>query len=411
MRAIKTLAVVWALLVVLVLAGRQAEAAVMVQCPVKAGGAVLGDLNHDGLIRADSGEITNPVSAKEVCKSITGGDGFALMADGTETYVFGFSDVTGLAADSIMSAGMLGANAPAPTIALKEGDEFYLTLTNVGMVMRPDLFDPHSVHWHGFPNASAVFDGIPEDSATINQGSSITYYYKVVVPGTYIYHCHVEAAEHIQMGMVGSLYVHPAQDGQSKTFLGRTYTKFAYNDGDGSTGYDKEFAILLDSFDYKFHLADLSIQPLAFAEMRDDYALINGRGYPDTANPGALAPPPSNGGKVVQPVGSLLQAKKGERVLLRLANLNVTRFYTLTALGIPMQVVGFNARVLRGPGGQNLYYKTTSVTTGGGESVDVLLDTANVVPGTYFLYTTNLNYLSNGPEDFGGMMTELVVTP
>jgi len=383
----------------------------MVQCPVKTGGAVLGDLNHDGLIRADSGEITNPVSAKEVCKSITGGDGFALMADGSEVYVFGFSDVTGLPADAIMSAGTLGANAPAPTIALKEGDEFYLTLTNVGMVMRPDLFDPHSVHWHGFPNASAVFDGIPEDSATINQGSSITYYYKVVVPGTYIYHCHVEAAEHIQMGMVGSLYVHPAQDGQSKTYLGRTYTKFAYNDGDGSTGYDREFALLLDSFDYKFHLADLSIQPLAFADMKDDYALINGRGYPDTVLAGALAPPPSNGGKVVQPVNALLQAKKGERVLLRISNLNVTRFYTLTALGVPMRVVGFNARQLRGPGGQNLAYDTTSVTTGGGESVDVMLDTTNVSPGTYFLYTTNLNYLSNGLEDFGGMMTELVVTP
>ena len=30
-------------------------------------------------------------------------------------------------------------------------------------------------------------------------------------------------------------------------------------------------------------------------------------------------------------------------------------------------------------------------------------------PGTYFLYTTNLNFLSNGPEDFGGMMTEITI--
>jgi hypothetical protein len=29
--------------------------------------------------------------------------------------------------------------------------------------------------------------------------------------------------------------------------------------------------------------------------------------------------------------------------------------------------------------------------------------------GTYLLYTTNLNYLSNDGEDFGGMMTEIVV--
>jgi hypothetical protein len=33
---------------------------------------------------------------------------------------------------------------------------------------------------------------------------------------------------------------------------------------------------------------------------------------------------------------------------------------------------------------------------------------ATATPGsTYFLYTTNLNYLNNGIEDFGGMMTEI----
>ena len=36
------------------------------------------------------------------------------------------------------------------------------------MVIRPDLFDPHTVHWHGFPQASAVFDGLPESSISIN---------------------------------------------------------------------------------------------------------------------------------------------------------------------------------------------------------------------------------------------------
>ena len=34
-----------------------------------------------------------------------------------------------------------------------------------------------------------------------------------------------------------------------------------------------------------------------------------------------------------------------------------------------------------------------------------------MAPGTYFLYTTNLNYLSNDDQDFGGMMTEIVIDP
>ena len=59
--------------------------------------------------------------------------------------------------------------------------------------------------------------------------------------------------------------------------------------------------------------------------------------------------------------------------------------------------------------GKNLYYDTSSVTLGGGEATEVIIDTAGVTPGTYFLYTTNLNYLSNDGEDYGGMMTEIVI--
>ena len=46
-----------------------------------------------------------------------------------------------------------------------------------------------------------------------------------------------------------------------------------------------------------------------------------------------------------------------------------------------------------------------------GESADVLVDTTGVAPGTYLLYSTNLNQLSNGTEDFGGLMTEIVIKP
>ena len=174
-----------------------------------------------------------------VCKHLAAGDGLIRMADGEVKYVFGFSDMTGIPAADVMTAGTLAANFPGPTIEVKEGDKLYLTLSNVGMAMRPDLFDPHTVHWHGFPNAAPVFDGMPDGSIAINQGASLTYFYDVVEPGTYMYHCHMEATEHMQMGMLANLYVHPAQDGTPYADgLGRTFTKFAYNDGDGSTGFD-----------------------------------------------------------------------------------------------------------------------------------------------------------------------------
>jgi FtsP/CotA-like multicopper oxidase with cupredoxin domain len=360
------------------------------------------------------------------CMSITCGDGFVTMADGRVLYVFGFNDVTGVPADQIMNTGMLAANFPAPTIALDEGDEFYLSLSNVGMVIRPDLFDAHTVHWHGYANAASIFDGLPDASIGINQGATLTYYYNVNEPGTYMYHCHVEAVEHMQMGMLGNLYVRPKQNRlPNGTVLGAHVhanpdwnadrnldnplvgDKYAYNDGDGTTLYDVEYAIQLGSFDPVFHDADEGIQPLPFQYMKDLYPMLNGRGYPDTVNPNPLPAPAENGGQVSQKISSLITATAGQKILLRLSDLNVTRFYTLATTGIPMHVVGYDARLNRGATGLNLYYDTQSLTIGGGESADVVLDTTGVAPGTYFLYTTNLNYLNNFHDDFGGMMTEI----
>lgn len=379
-------------------------AQVAVQCP--------GDTNGDSVI-----DQVDPAHPKAVCAHLVGGDGFARMADGSVRYIFGYSDVTGVAPADVISTGTLRANLPAPSLAFKEGEEVFLTLSNVGMAMRPDLFDGHSIHWHGFPNASATFDGEPEASFGIGMGASLTYYYNVKYPGTYLYHCHVEATEHMQMGMLGSLWVTPKQNGTPHTYRGRTYNKFVYNDGDGSTGYDVEYPVQVSSIDPVFHDASINVQTLNFAEMFDRYGLINGRGYPDTALDTPPTPPTENGGHVSQPMPTRLTALQGQRMLLRLTNVSVTRFFTLATTGLKMRVVGLNARIMRGQevtpgnGRHDLAYWTNTLTLGGGEAMDVLIDTQNVAPGTYFLYTTNLNYLTNDGEDFGGIMAEISILP
>ena len=397
-------------------------AQVKIQCP--------GDLNGDGIPdpflfkpNGTPGNQPNPDYDPNVkCIHLAAGDGFINMADktlyppfGYSQYVFGFSDVTGFTADQVMMEGMLKAELPAPTITVKQGQKVYLTLTNVGMMMRPDLFDPHSVHWHGFPNASTIFDGEPMASLSINMGSSLTYFYNVVEPGTFMYHCHVEATEHMQMGMLGNLYVTSAQDELSPGTVLETYThqagdRYAYSDGDGSTRYDKDYPFQIISFDPNFHNANLNIQPLGFAAMRDTYPLINGRGYPDTINPStALGASPENNNNPSQPVPTLITATQGQKVLLRLSSVATVRFYTLTSPSIPMKVVGKDTKLLRSSTGANLYYDTHSITLGGGQTADVILDTQNVPPGTYFIYTSNLEELNNNKDDFGGMMTEVVI--
>jgi len=371
---------------------------------------------------------------------LTAGDGFVTMADGNELYCFGFSDVTEMVNMKVMEAmaltgeartnklreikpmvlmeGMLRANFAAPTLVFKEGQHVYMDLSNVGMFMRPDLFDPHTVHFHGFPNAASIFDGEPMASISINMGGTLRYFYQIEQPGTYLYHCHVEATEHMEMGMIGNLWVLPKQNNlpvgtplanlpPGKGATHQTGYKYVYNDGDGSTYYDVDLPLQMLAFDRNFHEQHILVQPLPFWSLDESYPMFNGRGYPDTVNPGPLA---NSYGDESQKVSSTLTATVGQRIALRISNVSVSDFHTLTVLGIPMRVVGKDARLLRGPTGQDLTYETTSITLGGGESADAILDTTGLAPGKYFVYDSRLNHLNNDQEDYGGMMTEIVLT-
>ena len=129
----------------------------------------------------------------------------------------------------IIDVGVMNGNIPAPLAAFDEDDEFFLTLTNVGMIMRPDLFEQHTIHFHGYPNASSFYDGVPDASVAINIGASFTYYYLAPDAGTYFWHCHITPPEHLQMGMVGQLYVRPRQDRVPSG--GNLYTYLGYQNG------------------------------------------------------------------------------------------------------------------------------------------------------------------------------------
>ncbi|MDB6091078.1 MAG: multicopper oxidase type 2 [Gammaproteobacteria bacterium] len=453
-----------------------------VQCPDKTA-------LHPGA-KTDKGSIK--------CQHIAGSDGFATMADGNQIYLFGFAPLSGLediqgglpgtelastfnkpysgpiVADlssathpaggnvnaairepaMLMNMGVLAANAPAPLIAIDEDDELYLTLSNVGMIMRPDLFEQHTVHFHGYPNASSYFDGVPDASVAINIAGSFTYYYTAPDAGTYFWHCHITPPEHLQMGMVGQLFVRPRQnqvpkntslrDALVNTYKhsdGTTYdpcvadvlcsspippaqlspvkqpaagAKYAYNDGDGSTQYDVEYPLQMMGFDPNFHFVGMTFNPEAFADMKDKYFLLNGRSYPDTVTAGVIATAASDGvSRPAQPLPAAIIIDKThgqKRALLRISDLSVTEFSTLATVGVPMKVIGFHARMLRDEAGNNMFYDTNSITIGGGESIDVILDVSDpayTAGQTFFLYSTNLDHLSNDAENFGGMMTEI----
>jgi len=357
----------------------------------------------------------------------------------------------------VMDVGVMNGNIPAPLMAIDEDDEFFLTLTNVGMIMRPDLFEQHTVHFHGYPNASSFYDGVPDASIAINIGGSFTYYYLAPDAGTYFWHCHITPPEHLQMGMVGQIYVRPRQNrvaagtplysalqtqqgdlrtactpssvanpngdilcsnGLPKVNTGKTQgvnksgnpQMYTYNDGDGSTAYDVEYPLQIHGFDPNFHFVGMTFNAEGFVDMKDKYFLLNGRSYPDTASPGPQATQSSDGRMhYSQPLNAIINIPAGGKALLRISDLDVAEFQTLASLGIRMHVIGYNAKLLRDQAGNNMDYYTNSITLGGGESLDVILDasdTSKYQPGQkFYLYTPNLDHLSNDAENFGGLMT------
>jgi len=361
------------------------------------------------------------------------------------TYIFGFRNITGMSETQKLGQ-KFKAQHNAPLFWVNQYDEvfndvdFRVQITNLGLELRPDLFDAHTLHWHGFRNVIPFFDGEPSGSVGIPTGRNFNYIYRPREPGTYMFHCHVEDVEHVQMGMTGLVFVRPLQDGTS---VGG-YTKFMYNDADtttpGSTGFDREFAMFLSEVWTDSHWADAHVQLPEWSDYKADFAMLNGRVYPDTLLPnspinaanstswldvetdanGDLMTNPGLEHLQYNPHSSLVNCNAGERVALRFANLGFKE-QAMTLAGIQMRVVGRDATHMRGRDGTDTSYETDTINIGPGESFDVVFTAPSFSGGsgssgrgydTYMLY--NRNYVGSNnlaPGGFGGQATEVHVYP
>jgi len=376
-----------------------------------------------------------------------------LAPDGLTTYIFGFRNVTGMT-DAQRLAQKNKAQHSAPLFWANQYDgnlahEFRVQLTNLGLALRPDLFDAHTLHWHGFRNVIPFFDGEPTGSVSVPAGREFTYVYRPRDPGTYMYHCHVEDVEHVHMGMTGLVFVRPLQNGgvgpavkarvayaAGDTIPTGTPMGYLYNDGaaaygPGSTAYDREYAMFLSEVWAEAHWADAHIQLPEWSDYRADFALLNGRVYPDTIAPngpsvnafspeqgvtfdadGDLIAPAGHPELQYQPQSSLVTCNSEERVALRFSNLGF-RESAMTMTGIRMRVVGRDATPMRGRGGTDTSYETDTLNIGPGESYDVIFTAPRKTGSgydTYYLYNRSLLRSNNlAPEGFGGQATEIHV--
>jgi len=395
------------------------------------GFGALGTVVAGSVVGALGRGLIVPASAATTSLSLAASDGY-MTVPGRETdpvYIFGFVPVDpNLSVDQLEATYKGHTKHTAPHLNFLQNDDIRITLTNLGLVQRPDLTDSHTIHWHGFDVPSPLNDGVPEVSIAVPIGKQVTYFYRPHREGTYMYHCHFEDVEHVQMGMTGIVFVRPLQDGASIN----GFTKFAYNDGDGSTGYHRHFAILLNEVWKNFHDGDRDIQESIATDYNPQWFTLNGRCYPQTVLPNDDSSLPANlrigthnanfdTTDYSQPNSALIQVNPGERVLLRLANLGYQQ-HAMQLPGIPMHVIGQDASLLRN-GTVDTSYWTNTLYIGPGEARDVLFDApayAAARPsgsdgrGNYNVYrfkNRDWRRLSNfgAPPGAGGMQTEVRV--
>jgi FtsP/CotA-like multicopper oxidase with cupredoxin domain len=381
------------------------------------------------------------------------------------TYIFGFRNVTGMTDTQRQNQrNKVQHNAPFfwvdqynPDVidpATGKPKEFRVQLTNLGLALRPDLTDAHTIHWHGFRNVIPFYDGEPHGSVSVPVGQLFTYVYRPRDPGTYMYHCHVEDVEHVTMGMTSLVFVRPLQnqtDGPLPQFdagapipWGGTLAsaippgKYAYNDYDGSTAYDRENALFLSEIWAEGHWNDAHIQESDWSLFKADFSLLNGRVHPYTLLPnspinlaasthaltvqfdsnGDLATNPGYEELQYNPHSALVTCNEGERVLLRFANLGF-REAAMTLAGIKMRVIGRDATIMRGRDGTDTSYLTNTILMGAGESYDCIFEApahstgvAGAPPDVYILYNRRYTQDSNlSPGGAGGQRTEVRVYP
>jgi len=371
------------------------------------------------------------------------------------TYCFSFRNVTALN-QSQVAAQKGRTQLCAPLFFSTSGEEIWITLTNLGLNLRPDLIDSHTLHWHGFRNAIPFYDGVPESSIAVPIGRDFTYVYRPKDAGTYMYHCHFEDVEHVTMGMHGIVFVKPSPGdttgllhaipsgvtptgvaGSPGHYDGRTfYDQKAYgvDDGDltGESRYDREYAIMVSEIDARAHFNDAHIQATDWTDFHADFWTFNGRAYPDTLEPNSvrdangdlhaqhfggidgsgnavlttITDDASPAGRLAsQPLSSVVYGKPGERLLIRFANLGFLN-HSIVFPGLDIDVVGRDARFVPTSARRT---KTDTIQIGPGESRDVYV-TINTT-GTYKFYDRGMSHYTGSADGtdawVGGQMSEI----
>ncbi len=286
---------------------------------------------------------------------------------------------------SLMGWGFNGI-IPGPTIRVKEGDRVRVILEN-------DSSGEHTFHVHG-QRKSMEADGVPYiGQQPVKKGDSYVYEFTADNIGTNWYHCHVDSAHHVDMGMFGAFIVDPKKE---------------------KLEYDREYIMILDEIPTKHaHVHEGQMQmpghgdhgvmtihegvepehkhpggtpskrdwyPKTYLPHNDVYDgfTINGRSFPFT-----------------EPIF----VRKGEKIRIRFINVGYQSHFMHTH-SHRFRVVARDGSYVDEP------QLIDTVGIGPAKRVDIILEADN--PGIWPFHCHSLNHVTNEHIYPGGMMTFIV---
>lgn len=288
--------------------------------------------------------------------------------------------------DKPMMGWGFNGQIPGPTIRVTEGDRFRIILEN-------ESSGEHTLHIHG-QIKPLVMDGVPYiGQKPIQKGETYTYEFTANYIGTSWYHCHVDSAHHVDMGMYGAFIVEQKAE---------------------KLQYDREYIMILDEWPTKHvHVHEGAMETPGHEEhgvmtmhegarpehkhgdekpaVRDWYPktylphddvydgfTINGRSFPFT-----------------EPV----IVKKGERVRIRFINAGYQPHFMHTH-SHKFKIVSRDGAYVEEPALRD------TVEIGPGQRVDIILYADN--PGIWPFHCHRLDHVTNEHISPGGMMTFIV---
>ncbi len=285
--------------------------------------------------------------------------------------------------DQPMMGWGFNGQIPGPTIRITEGDR-------VRIILKNESSGEHTIHVHGQAK-SVLSDGVPYiGQKPVKKGESYTYEFTAMNLGTSFYHCHVDGAHHMDMGMYGAFIVEPKEekiefDREYIMILDEWPTKHVHvHESDTAMkGHEEHGVVTMHEGAPPVHEhsaekpAKRDWYPETYSPHNDVYDgfTINGKSFPFT-----------------EPV----VVKEGEKVRIRFINAGYKSHFMHTH-SHKFQVVARDGAYVNEP------QKIDTVAIGPAQRVDIILIADN--PGIWPFHCHRLDHVTNEHIYPGGMLT------